>query len=628
MPFIPILRVWNCVATVGNAFFGALSADSAFFYILGGLMKKLLIALLTLISSFSVVFTACKNEDTTNNGNSVNSSTTSSSESNTDKILNNPTQKYVIQCLEKVPGILEIEAVTEDTDPMNNLNKPGWYTAHIYFSYQLVNQEDVYGDDLIDKGTDAGGSIEVYKTKSDATERNEYLSAFDGGVLSSGSHTVVGTCVVRTSNELTATQQKLLENNIIYALKGETDKIVKPNSSSNNNNGSENIPPELTEAELLLLAKQIAEESHLSKNETIVALIQQGYSSTKAENIVANCTINWNLQAMKRAESFIAYYDTVSPAIITDLLSDCEFTNSQVDYAINNSEIDWNNQALMYLEYINKMGSLYRTKKDYISTLENNDFSSDNIQYALENCDINWFEVAEKETEILCGNNFIWIAYCKNHGAFIDKNDSFMCNQCGTFASSSTGVLNLTKEDIERYLTSQGYSNIEITYALNKINYDDSFFEYAINKREWMATYSLEKFIDNAVTHPTKEESELQLTQWEYTTEEIKVALSKFYKIFTPPTISCGEWVSLNELKNKAGYYIKEGNGKIIISDLNNDEIEFILTGLPRAISRNEIYDLEYNGITVQFQSSGNSNAIYDNFKLKYSDLVKIGVLL
>ena len=213
-------------------------------------MKKLLIPLLTLISFFSVVFTACKNEDTTmNNGNSVNSSTTSSSESNTacenedtttnnsnsenssttsssesntDKILNNPTQQYVIQCLEKVPGILEIEAVTEDTDPMNNLNKPGWYTAHIYFSYQLVNQEDVYGENLIDKGTVAGGSIEVYKTKSDATERNEYLSAFDGGVLSSGSHTVVGTCVVRTSNELTATQQKLLENlNIQFTFLGE-----------------------------------------------------------------------------------------------------------------------------------------------------------------------------------------------------------------------------------------------------------------------------------------------------------------------------------------------------------------------------------------------------------------------
>jgi hypothetical protein len=31
MPFIPILQVWNCVATVGNAFFGALPVGSTLF---------------------------------------------------------------------------------------------------------------------------------------------------------------------------------------------------------------------------------------------------------------------------------------------------------------------------------------------------------------------------------------------------------------------------------------------------------------------------------------------------------------------------------------------------------------------------------------------------------------------
>ncbi|MBQ8290440.1 MAG: hypothetical protein IJY01_06210 [Clostridia bacterium] len=153
-----------------------------------------------------------------------------------------PSEDYVIECLEKVPGVLEIEAVTEDTDPMKNLNKPGWYTAHVYFSYELVNQDDVYGDDLIDKGTDAGGSIEVYKTKSEANERNEYLSAFDGGVLDSGSHTVIGTLVVRTSDELTASQQKLLESNIIATLTGELESIVNPFEDSNGvNQGGENL---------------------------------------------------------------------------------------------------------------------------------------------------------------------------------------------------------------------------------------------------------------------------------------------------------------------------------------------------------------------------------------------------
>lgn len=147
---------------------------------------------------------------------------------NKEDLVTAPSEEYIIGCLEKVPGIIEIKAVTEDTDPMNNLNKAGWYTANVYFSYQLVNQENVIGDDLIDKGTDAGGSIEVYKTKSEAKKRNEYLATFDGGILSPGSHTVVGTIVIRTSNELTASQQNLLETNIIAALTNETDAIVEP----------------------------------------------------------------------------------------------------------------------------------------------------------------------------------------------------------------------------------------------------------------------------------------------------------------------------------------------------------------------------------------------------------------
>ncbi len=153
-------------------------------------------------------------------------------------LVDNPTAEYVIECLQKVPLIVEIEAVTEDNDPIGQLNKPNGYTAHIYFSYSLINQDEVYGNDLIDKGTDAGGSIEVYTTEKDANRRDAYLATFDGTVLTSGSHTVIGTIVVRTSHELTATQQKILEKNIIAALQGFDDKIVNPNNSSNNNNGN------------------------------------------------------------------------------------------------------------------------------------------------------------------------------------------------------------------------------------------------------------------------------------------------------------------------------------------------------------------------------------------------------
>ncbi|MBE6883799.1 MAG: hypothetical protein E7487_04275 [Ruminococcaceae bacterium] len=139
-------------------------------------------------------------------------------DSKINQLVNNPTEEYVIECLEKVPNIIEISAVTEDNDPNGNLNKDGGYTSQVYFSVSLVNQNTVSGTDLIDKGTEAGGSIEVYSTVKDAEVRNEYLSGWDNTILNSGSHSVIGTVVVRTSDKLTATQQKELETDIITVL--------------------------------------------------------------------------------------------------------------------------------------------------------------------------------------------------------------------------------------------------------------------------------------------------------------------------------------------------------------------------------------------------------------------------
>lgn len=132
--------------------------------------------------------------------------------------ITNPTEDFIILKLQQLADIGEIAPVTEENDPNGNLNKAGGYTATVYFSHKNVNKEDIFGSDLIDKGTDAGGSIEVYPTEEDAYRRNDYLSGFDGSALSSGSHTVIGTLVVRTSDKLTATQQKELEKDLIKVL--------------------------------------------------------------------------------------------------------------------------------------------------------------------------------------------------------------------------------------------------------------------------------------------------------------------------------------------------------------------------------------------------------------------------
>ena len=131
------------------------------------------------------------------------------------KQIMNPSEDFVKNKLSTISSITEMQGVTEDNDPNGNLNKAGGYTSTVYFSVSLIDQSQVYGDTLIDKGTDAGGSIEVYSTVEDAEKRNTYLGAYDGSFLSSGSHTVLGTIVIRTSDKLTASQQKELESQII-----------------------------------------------------------------------------------------------------------------------------------------------------------------------------------------------------------------------------------------------------------------------------------------------------------------------------------------------------------------------------------------------------------------------------
>ena len=138
------------------------------------------------------------------------------------KQVTNPTGAFVIQRLTGLANITGVEAVTETNDPNGNLNKAGGYTAAVYFSSDLVDQSGVYPSEgytgLVAAGCDGGGCVEVYATVEYATKRNDYLSAFDGSILSSGSHEVLGTCVIRTSNLLTASQQQSLAGEIRDAL--------------------------------------------------------------------------------------------------------------------------------------------------------------------------------------------------------------------------------------------------------------------------------------------------------------------------------------------------------------------------------------------------------------------------
>lgn len=162
------------------------------------------------------------------------------------KQITNPSNTFVESRLKEIDTISDVQSATEDNDPNQGLNKQGSYTAAVYFADNEVTNP-VPGADLVAKGTDAGGCVEVYKTVEDAKKRNDYLSAFDGlpTVINPGSHYVYGTVVIRVAASLTASQQNALTQKIYEKLieikddntnkntsKTETSSSTQPSSSS------------------------------------------------------------------------------------------------------------------------------------------------------------------------------------------------------------------------------------------------------------------------------------------------------------------------------------------------------------------------------------------------------------
>ena len=129
-----------------------------------------------------------------------------------------PTQDFVLNKLADVENVAVIACVTEDNDINGKLGTEGGYTAQIFFSSPLLKTESITEDELLEIGTDAGGSVEIYATEQDARARDEYLASFDDTKYDTGKHTVVGTMIVRVSTNLTTTKQDMFSEEIIDAL--------------------------------------------------------------------------------------------------------------------------------------------------------------------------------------------------------------------------------------------------------------------------------------------------------------------------------------------------------------------------------------------------------------------------
>jgi len=142
-------------------------------------------------------------------------------------LVDNPAEEYVVSRLKEINEIYNITPYTEDTDKDRYLGKPKRYYSKIVFQHKKVEHYGLENNlmSITEVGNSAGGCVEIFKTVEDAENRNQELKDLEGTNRSPGSHKVIGTILIRTSDDLTKSQQEKLEEKIIEVLTKLDDKI-------------------------------------------------------------------------------------------------------------------------------------------------------------------------------------------------------------------------------------------------------------------------------------------------------------------------------------------------------------------------------------------------------------------
>ena len=91
--------------------------------------------------------------------------------------ITNPNIEDIIKKLRNVTNISNIEIVNNEDKKSDLFNYDGMFKDCAYFTSKLV-EEVIEGNTPVEKGTDAGGCVEIYETVEKAHERFNYLMDF------------------------------------------------------------------------------------------------------------------------------------------------------------------------------------------------------------------------------------------------------------------------------------------------------------------------------------------------------------------------------------------------------------------------------------------------------------------
>lgn len=306
-----------------------------------------------------------------------------------EQLVTAPSLGNIVECLKHVPSIIGIEVDLEDS----SVNSSGLSVSNgtIFFSSNLIDQADVNGDTVLEKGTTGGGSIDVFATVSEAEERNDYLSKFDGTLLDPGSHIVVGTIVIRLSKKLDNTQQKELQQSIIDVLL--SGDIAEPESYDTcwavEGHDIESIPTEsettiTTASEIIAVTEPVelsgATTATTTSPEATECIGDTSVTTTPQVTIKETTLKNCSVGDIVEFGSYPYYTDGTTdaiPWIVLDIKNENALLISRdildaAQYHSTWEEVTWANSSLR--EWMNEYfydTAFSSTEKDQIISIEN-----------------------------------------------------------------------------------------------------------------------------------------------------------------------------------------------------------------------------------------------------------------
>ncbi len=135
-------------------------------------------------------------------------------------LVSSPSAEYVMAALHQLEHVVGIEQDPEVGEGGLKAAEDEECIARIFFTSSLVDQSGFEEEkSTLEKGTTAGGSIDIYSNVEDAITRDRYLHEFDDSQLfNPGSHAIAGTIVIRTSKELDEEDQIAFTDSIVASL--------------------------------------------------------------------------------------------------------------------------------------------------------------------------------------------------------------------------------------------------------------------------------------------------------------------------------------------------------------------------------------------------------------------------